>query len=405
MENERFGYLRRNILLIGIIRVCYWFMFYMPIVKLFYEENQLGNFELFLLHGIYSVLIAVGELPSGYMADIWGRKKTLILGSLLSFAGFFTYSISKGFWYFAIAEILLGIGMSFISGADSAILFDTLFDLKKEKSYLKYEGKITSAGNFAEATGALVMLLLIHYGIKSYRIGYILQTIVIFIALTSSFFLYEPKKHKTLVYSNLNYFINILKFSYKNKILRIFILLSGLIGFSTLSMAWFAQIFFYEINIKPEIYPVLWILLNATVGIGSYFSVQVEKKLGMSNSILFILITSSILYFLTGLFVSLWGLVFLFLFYIIRGIATPVLKYYINLKTPSEMRATILSIRSFIIRITFSLLGPLLGYLSDITKLKYSLIITSFFIFFSGLILWYNYIAANKIIPAENNIN
>ncbi len=121
-------------------------MLIMPIVALFYNENGLDDFDIYLLQAIYSVSVAVLEIPSGYMADIVGRKKTLIAGSILGTAGFLIYSCSTSFSGFLAAEIVLGLGGSFISGADSAMLFDSLKAMHQQHKYLQYEGRITSFG-------------------------------------------------------------------------------------------------------------------------------------------------------------------------------------------------------------------------------------------------------------------
>ncbi len=129
-------------------------MLTMPIVFLFYREHGLSTQDLFILKAVYSTSIVFMEVPSGYLGDIWGRKATLILGSILGFIGFALYCISTGFWAFLACEIILGLGQSFISGSDSALLYDTLQAAKQEKDYLKIEGRIISAGNFAEAVAA-----------------------------------------------------------------------------------------------------------------------------------------------------------------------------------------------------------------------------------------------------------
>jgi hypothetical protein len=69
------------------------------------------------------------------------------------------------------------------------------------------------------------------------------------------------------------------------------------------------------------------------------------------------------------------GLVILYLFYLVRGYATPVLKDYINRITASHIRATVLSVRNFIIRLLFALLGPLLGWVKDIYSLPQALLL------------------------------
>ena len=53
------------------------------------------------------------------------------------------------------------------------------------------------------------------------------------------------------------------------------------------------------------------------------------------------------------------------MFYFCRAIATPVLKDYVNRMTTSDIRATVLSVRSLIIRGLFVLVGPFFGYMTD----------------------------------------
>ena len=73
-------------------------------------------------------------------------------------------------------------------------------------------------------------------------------------------------------------------------------------------------------------------------------------------------------------------------FYIVRGFATPILKGYINRQTFSEMRATVLSIRNFIIRLIFATMAPFIGWLNDSISLAFALQITALIIFVPGLI-------------------
>ena len=65
----------------------------------------------------------------------------MFFGSILTFLGYLIFSFYSGFNEFFIAEIFLGIGGSLISGADSALIYDTLLELKKDEDYTKIEGK------------------------------------------------------------------------------------------------------------------------------------------------------------------------------------------------------------------------------------------------------------------------
>ena len=109
-----------------------WFMVAMPIIVLFFQEHDLSLAEVMLLQAIYSISVAIFEIPSGYIADIFGRKKTIIFSTIFCFIGYLLFSFYSGFYYFAFAEILVGIGGSLISGSDSAIIYDTLLETKSE---------------------------------------------------------------------------------------------------------------------------------------------------------------------------------------------------------------------------------------------------------------------------------
>ena len=75
------------------------------------------------------------EIPSGYFSDVVGRKATIVLACILSFLGFSIYTISYGFTGFLIAELVLGLGSSFLSGTDSAILYDSLLQANRDGEY------------------------------------------------------------------------------------------------------------------------------------------------------------------------------------------------------------------------------------------------------------------------------
>lgn len=330
---------------------------------LFYKSNGLGSYELFVLKAIYSVAVVVMEIPSGWMADVWGRKKTLILGSILGSLGFLIYSFSYSFWAFVAAEIVLGIGLSFISGADSALLYDSLKADNKTDKYTREEGRITSAGNFAEAIAGIISGLLVYF---SLRTPFYFQFGVAALAIPAAFTLIEPKTHAVEhVHSIRNLVKNIKNTLVSNTNLRVAILLSALTGTATLTFAWLVQPFFVAIGLPEELFGIFWTALNLSVGISSVFAYKVELFLGKRRSVLAVIILLSFGYFFSGISISYYGLGFLFLFYLVRGLATPIFKNYINQYTDSEVRATMLSVRNFIIRMAFAGIGPLLGWITD----------------------------------------
>ena len=119
----------------------------MPIIVLFFQEHGLTITQVMILQAIYSLAVAIFEIPSGYLADRFGRKKTIVLSTILTFTGYIIFSFYNEFYSFAIAQILVGIGGSLMSGSDSALLYDTLIEEGEKKIYTKIEGKNYAIGN------------------------------------------------------------------------------------------------------------------------------------------------------------------------------------------------------------------------------------------------------------------
>ena len=136
--------MQRNLIALYLVKLSKWFTLVMPIIVLFYEEHRLGLQDVFILKSVYSVAAVALEVPSGYLADVWGRKRCIVAGCVLFFGGYLCYSLTSTFAAFLVAEILLGIGQTMINGADSALLYDTSVHHGRENLYLRYEGRITT---------------------------------------------------------------------------------------------------------------------------------------------------------------------------------------------------------------------------------------------------------------------
>lgn len=355
----------------------------MPIIVLFYESNGLSLKEIFLLKSVYSIVLVTLDIPTGYLADAWGRRNCLLTGCIISLGGFICYSFSSTFGAFFIAELLLGVGQSLVSGADSALLYDTMLHYKREDEYLKYEGKVTMIGNFSEAFAGIIGGLL---ATSSLRLPFYCQAGIAFIGIPASLALHEfnVKTHLTNPLRNI---WEIIRYSLiTNKSLCYDILFSGVIGAATLTMAWFVQPVLMHINLPTGLFGVVWTILNLTVGIAALYSDALNTRLGENRTYTLILICITGGYLAVSFCLNYLSLGLFFLFYIIRGFATPILKGYINRQTFSEMRATVLSIRNFIIRLIFASMAPFLGWLNDAFSLALALQVSALIIFVPGLL-------------------
>ena len=352
-----------NVWKLFIIKGTLWFMIIMPIIILFFQDNGLSLQRIMILQACYSLSVGLMEIPSGYAADILGRRKTLILGCVLAFVGFGLFSVSYNFWWFLVAEILLGLGNSFISGADSALMYDSLLEVKEEGRFLKYEGRSISIGNFSEAAAGILggFLAAISFRYPAYA-----QVIVTFIAIPISISLVEPKIHKARLKSSWKSIFKVVHFSLiEHKTLRTHIIYSSAIGVSTLMMAWLAQPFLKDIGINMKNYGLVWATLNVIVGIFAFRAHHIEKRFTELTSLYLIGVITVSTYFFIGTHMTYLSLLVLLLFYANRGYATPLLRNYINRYTESNVRATVMSVRSFIIRISFAIIAPFIGWIAD----------------------------------------
>ncbi|MDA3880163.1 MAG: MFS transporter, partial [Prolixibacteraceae bacterium] len=310
-----------NIIKLYIIKISKWFSLIMPIIVLFYQDNGLSMTQIFLLKSVYSVGMLIFEIPSGYFGDVWGRKKTLIVGTLMATLGISFYSFSFVFWQFMVAELVLGIGQSFISGSDSAMLYDTLKSKKRESEYLKYEGRVTSVGNFSEAIAGILGGLLASITL---RMPFYFDVCIAAMDKPAALTLVEPNYINKKRIASLKDVFNVVHYAMVDYAkLRYFILFSSLIGTATLTFAWFLQPVLIEIDIPIALFGVFWTLLNITVGTSSIYAHKVRERFSQKQTTRFIYISVGLGYILTAAFISLWIIPVLFAFYLVRGIATP----------------------------------------------------------------------------------
>jgi MFS family permease len=380
--------LKRNLSALYLIKVAKWMNLVMPIIVLFYKSNGLTMQDIFTLQAIYSVTLMLLEIPTGYFADATSRKTSMVIGSIFGFAGFLIYSTSTGFWEFMVAEVILGVGMSLVSGADSAMLYDSLASAGSTDKYTRYEGRISSFGNFAEAAAGIIGGLL---AAISLRTPYFFQAGIALLAIPAAISLREPPIHGNIAKPGLRDIASIImKVMHGDRKLFWNTMFSAVTGVSTLTMAWFAQPFFIQSGLKVTLFGVAWAVLNLSVGLVAFYAWRIESGLGPRRTVM--LFTAVLLTGYVGLsFAGMAaGFSLLLGFYMARGLATPTLRYYINKITSSDTRATVLSVRNFIIRALFALLAPLYGLITDRYGLSTALLLAGgIFSVLSGISLFF----------------
>ncbi|MBT3261098.1 MFS transporter [bacterium] len=377
--------LSSNIWKLYLIKALTWFLVMMPIMVLFLQDNGLSMTQVLLLQVAFSAAVVLFEVPSGYFSDRLSRRVSIIIGSFLSFLAFFIYSLSFGFFGFLVAELILGLAVSFISGADSALLYDTLLSLQKSQEYKKLEGRFSAIGNFSESSAGILGGFL---ALISLRFPLYIETLVILLAVPVAFSLVEPVRHKAQhATSSWKSILKIVKYSlHDHAEIKWLILYSAVIAASTFTMVWFIQPYWQMVGVPLILFGVLWAALNASVGLFSIWAHRLENMLGRKKSLMSLIFFIAIAYFLLGVFQSIWAIAFMFIIYFVRGINTPIIKDYINQRISSDIRATVLSVQSLAFRLVFCIVGPLIGWLNDLYSLKVAFLSASAIFLFFGLV-------------------
>ena len=117
--------LRRNLGLILSVSFFQVFSLIMPVIVPIFESRGLALSEILVLQAIFGFAVAGLEVPSGYFSDLVGRKCTLLVGSAFYGIGALLLCFSDGFGMLVLFELCMAIAVSFISGADLALLYDT----------------------------------------------------------------------------------------------------------------------------------------------------------------------------------------------------------------------------------------------------------------------------------------
>ena len=100
-------------------------------IPYFIDWIQIDYTRIFLLQAWFIFWTFVLEIPTGIIADKWGRKYSVGLGCLFFAVDMFFFGISRNYTIFYLAEFLGALGFTMISGADKALLYDTLCEINE----------------------------------------------------------------------------------------------------------------------------------------------------------------------------------------------------------------------------------------------------------------------------------
>ncbi len=348
----------------------------MAIITLFWKDQiGLSLTEILLLQGIFSVAMVIMEYPSGYLSDRIGYRAALSLASFLGIIGWGLYTWADSFNQVLIAEIILGVSISFISGSDSALLFESLKAEGSEACYTRHQGRMTGFGQIGEACGAIFAGLLY---VAFPLLPFLIQIIVWILALMLSRSFVEPERnfkppisHITEAWQSTRYAL------LENKRLRYTILLNLVLGLASFYPVWLIQPYMQDAEVPLTWFGPIWAIANLSVALFALISHRSHLKLGNRNMVLSFLFLVIAGYLGLGLVGGLWGFLFYYLLTCMRGLRGPMMLGQAQHEIPSANRAGILSLQSLCFRLSFVCTGPLVGMLADLVGIQQTFLLLS----------------------------
>ncbi|ANE46957.1 MFS transporter [Paenibacillus swuensis] len=130
------------------------------IERLYWEERGMTIQMVIYAELIYALTIVLLEVPTGILADRFGRTRMLVLSALLGCAEFAILIYATAFWHFAAVVFLAGISRSASSGSENALLYDTLKVQGKAASFERQLGFLNALDLTAAILAALCGSLL-----------------------------------------------------------------------------------------------------------------------------------------------------------------------------------------------------------------------------------------------------
>ncbi len=331
--------------------------------------------EIGILESIYHITGLILEIPSGAIADLYGRKFSVVAGRVVNLISCILMITANSFLEFAISFILSSAAMNLNSGAAEALIYDSLKESGEEGKYKKIWGQTAFIMSISQ--GIAILLGGILADVK-FLYAYVFGAIVQIIALMVSLNFTEPTVNRKHNIGNLkkqkeNIFVNQLKISIDilkcRKIVLYIIMFSALLGSLQTTVFFYSQKFFSDMGYTKTIIAVICFIGSIVEAYSSKYAYKIEKRLNI-REILISLSALNVIALVGLAFVAEFSIGFYLLTNLTGGLAFTILSDYINGRIPSESRATILSFESLWFSIFMIGVFPLFGFIAEKIGLK-----------------------------------
>ncbi|MDH3227867.1 MAG: MFS transporter, partial [Thermoleophilia bacterium] len=345
--------------------------------------------EAFVANAFYTAGMVIFEIPTGVVADTWGRRASFLLGAATLLVSTFFYlalwQIAAPLWLWAIASVFIGLGFTFFSGAVEAWLVDAL-------DFTRYEGTLDSVFARGQVAAGIAMLSGSVAGgfvaqVTSLGVPYILRVVMLGLTLVVAFlymrdlgFTPHSARHpiremKTITSASLENGL-------RNPPVRWIMLASPFTAGVGIYAFYAMQPYLLELYGNPNAYTVAGLAAAIVAGaqiVGGLLVDRIRRLFGNRTTLLITTTSISGLALLAiGLTSSFWiaigGLV---VWAMLFAVSMPVRQAYINGLIPSQQRATVLSFDALLGSSGAVGTQPVLGRVADVYGYSTSYVVSA----------------------------
>src|SRR3989441_10154538 len=355
------GPVKKNIALLYGFSFFDQFMIVIAVWVPYLATKGIGMRQFMDLQAVFAIVILCGELPTGVLSDLWGRKKTLLLGSMLKAVSFSLLPLWSSYEGFLFYHLTMGIALSMISGGDVALLYVSLLASGDEKSR---GTAVLGNANLAAPMGATGSALL-GGGVVSLSYGHLLWANAILSWIPALLVLRVTAPPATLDRGKKR--AEELKELLSTTLVRdgaTRLVLLNMVAWGTggLVMFWVNQKYWQESGVPLASFGVLFAGYGLIAGLAGRAAPLGGTRYGRRPLLAAVGVLPIIAYFGMASFLGWGGIVLGILAPVGRGLGQELFLEALNERISSAFRATVISMAQLGIRASFCLLGPLVGY-------------------------------------------
>ena len=359
------------------------FYLIVPCLIPYYVLNGLNATQIFTVQAAFHVAVLCLEVPSGYLADVLGRKMTLVTAAVFFPLGLALYAFTGSFLTFVLAEMCLAVANSMRSGSDSALMYDTLILLKRENQYRRFEGL---SFLFTRIGTAVASLLGGYLALRSLHLPFYVNVATYALMLPIVLTLIEPARRRRQARNPMGDILRISLRCWKHPRLRLLMLMSGLVQSASVIGVWAYFLYFRSLRMNVAAGGLLFAGFQLASALGSSQSHRLSRVLGERLSLL-VMLSIGAIFIALGIVTARPMIALIVPAAFVWGFGWPVFMDSFNTLTVSEIRATVLSVAAMCSSISFVVLAPLFGRLVDAFSLSMALLALGAFFIVSGSVL------------------